>query len=318
MDKRKIMVIVNQVAGNGKAKMYLPRIDEWCKQLSKVDRSFIDIQYTSILKPTATDLAKRAIQTGCERVIAIGGDGTFSQVAAGLVGSNVPLGLVMAGSGNDYAKALGIPLDFKQALAIAMGNNVREVDVGEINGRIFVNMVGLGFDASVASLAVNLKRRWYLLPMTVLYLVALLGKLFNKYDYPDIFLCYQQPGKCAPNMSSGKITLLSIANGPTCGGMFRLAPAANLADGYFDILRVEQAGNWRILSCIYKAIKGKHLSLPEVYKDKESGYLPRTKAVVISSLNGKAIDCHYDGEILEPQKQYLIKIIPKALKVIVP
>ena len=98
----------------------------------------------------AHDLSRQAIRDGADLVIAWGGDGTVNEVGAALVYSGVVLGIVPAGSGNGLARDLGIPAQTKAALAVAFGSTERVVDAGELNGRLFFNVAGIGYDAQVA------------------------------------------------------------------------------------------------------------------------------------------------------------------------
>lgn len=88
--------------------------------------------------------ARAAVQAGCRLLVAAGGDGTVSAVAGALVGGEIPLGVLPIGTLNHFAKDLGLPLGLPEAVAVAARGTVRAVDVGEVNGRIFVNNSSLG------------------------------------------------------------------------------------------------------------------------------------------------------------------------------
>ena len=316
MASGKIMLLVNPAAGQGRGLKMLPRINNW---IGKVSQQELAIELFLTKKTgsfQATNLAYRALTGNYDRIIAVGGDGTFSELAQALAGSQLPLGLVMAGNGNDYARALGIPKNLEQALAVALTGRVISVDLGQVNERIFVNMVGLGFDAQVAKLAEEQKKHWQFMPRTLLYLLALLRLLIFQLRFPDLFISFDQTGNLSVPMITGKITLLAIANGQTCGGVFRMAPQAKLTDGLFDICRISQASRLRILKCLPAIFNGSHLKLPEVLT--VAGGLPQTSWLVVSSLDNQPIACHLDGEIMPAGKQYVFKILPQALKVVVP
>src|SRR5262249_4487917 len=100
----------------------------------------------------ARDLAKAAVQRGARLVVAWGGDGTINEVASALVfEEDAAMGIIPAGSGNGLARALGIDTDPARALADALAAEPRTIDVGELGGRLFVNVAGIGFDAHVAA-----------------------------------------------------------------------------------------------------------------------------------------------------------------------
>ncbi len=97
-----------------------------------------------------TTLAREAVAAGHDRVVCVGGDGTNNAVAAGLIGTNVALGLVPMGSGNGYARSIGLPLAPAAALRHALTAPPRRMDVGYLNGMPFLGTAGIGFDARVA------------------------------------------------------------------------------------------------------------------------------------------------------------------------
>lgn len=97
-----------------------------------------------------TRMARAAVEAGHARVISVGGDGTLNAVAAGLVGTPVPLGIVAMGSGNGYARSLGLPMKPEAALRTAFTGAPRPMDVCYLNDRLFLGTAGIGFDARVA------------------------------------------------------------------------------------------------------------------------------------------------------------------------
>jgi YegS/Rv2252/BmrU family lipid kinase len=98
-----------------------------------------------------SELARAAASAGAERVVCAGGDGSLNAVAAGLLGTKVPLGIVPMGSGNGYARSLGLPQRAEDALRLAFTGPVRWMDVGFLNDRLFLGTAGIGFDARVAA-----------------------------------------------------------------------------------------------------------------------------------------------------------------------
>ena len=108
------------------------------------------------------ELAAAAASAGARLVIAWGGDGTISEVASALIGSNAALGIVPAGSGNGLARELGIARRPAAAIADAVRATPLPIDVGDVDGRYFVNTAGIGFDAHVASRFARARRRGFL------------------------------------------------------------------------------------------------------------------------------------------------------------
>src|ERR1700691_4672925 len=109
---------------------------------------------------TGERLARMAVASGVDLVISSGGDGTVTACAAGVAGSGIPLGVLPSGTGNLLARNLGLPLQADAALAVALTGAERRLDVGVANGRTFVVMAGIGFDAAMlASVSEKLKMR---------------------------------------------------------------------------------------------------------------------------------------------------------------
>jgi diacylglycerol kinase family enzyme len=98
----------------------------------------------------ARELATGALDRGATVVVAWGGDGTVNEVAGALAFRDADLGVIPSGSGNGLARELGIPADPSAALAVALSGRSRVIDCGELDGRLFVNVAGIGFDALVA------------------------------------------------------------------------------------------------------------------------------------------------------------------------
>ena len=105
---------------------------------------------------TLADQARAALEAGCRIAVAAGGDGTVNAVATALLGRNVPLGVLPTGTLNHFAKDLGLPLDLAEAVHVAARGTVRRVDVGQVNGRVFLNNSSIGVYPKV----VELRRRW--------------------------------------------------------------------------------------------------------------------------------------------------------------
>jgi YegS/Rv2252/BmrU family lipid kinase len=106
---------------------------------------------------SVTDQARRAVDQGCRIAVAAGGDGTVNAVVSALVGTDVPLGILPVGTLNHFAKDLGIPLDLEQAVRLITQGVRRQVDVGEVNGAVFVNNSSLGVYPRI----VALRSRWH-------------------------------------------------------------------------------------------------------------------------------------------------------------
>jgi YegS/Rv2252/BmrU family lipid kinase len=181
----------------------------------------------------ARDLARTARADGARLVVAWGGDGTVNEVASALAFGDVPLGIMPAGSGNGLAHELGITADPTDALSRsirAMPRAPRNIDVGEIDGRLFVNLAGIGFDAHVAARfnAPENQRRG-LVGYASLATRSLASYACTRYD---IVTPAWRVTVCA--------LLVVLANGTEFGNGVRIAPGARVDDGALDLVIVEE------------------------------------------------------------------------------
>lgn len=138
------MVIYNPRSGKRRA----PRIKAIADRMSGNDTT-LDLR--EIEGPGhGTELAHTAVAEGYDRVISVGGDGTNNAIAQSLVNTNMPLGIVAMGSGNGYARSIGLSLDPEKALSHAVTGKARPMDVCYLNDHLFLGTAGIGFDARVA------------------------------------------------------------------------------------------------------------------------------------------------------------------------
>jgi diacylglycerol kinase family enzyme len=144
-DRKRIVFIVNPASGVGRQKGIEFLIDRYL-DTSKFSFS---VWYTE-KAGHATELSREAVSQGLDAVIAVGGDGTINEIAQGLVGTDVALGIVPAGSGNGLSRHLMIPMNPGKALRVLNSYKTARIDTATLNGGLFVSVAGVGFDASVA------------------------------------------------------------------------------------------------------------------------------------------------------------------------
>jgi YegS/Rv2252/BmrU family lipid kinase len=246
----KLLFIVNPIAGSGSTLRALPLIEEYCQQRS-VEYSIIKTKY----KGHATELARDAISSPrFHGIIAVGGDGTVMEVANGLTGSSIPLGILPLGTGNDLAKALNIPIDIKKALYIVTNGRTKLIDTINYGNKYFFNVASVGFDAEIARDIEKMKR--WISGKTAYYLSALL-KFFT---YRDKYVYLEIDGK----EFETPILLLAIANGTHYGGGMYVNPMGSINDGYIDVILIKPVPRYLFPFLFPKFIKGQHLDLPYV------------------------------------------------------
>lgn len=203
---------------------------------------------------SASHMARRAAEGGADVVAAAGGDGTVGEVVNGLIGSPAALAVLPMGTGNDFARSLGIGNDLNIAAeALAYGNR-RRVDVGKCNDGYFINVAGCGFDAEVAWAVNHGFRR---LRGTAAYLAGVLKTLAS---FRPFELSLQVDG----TEYRTKAMLVAVANAQMYGGGMKVAPNADFADGLFDVVVVRDMSKLAFLRAFPNVFKGTHITHPRV------------------------------------------------------
>lgn len=217
------------------------------------------------------DLARRAADDGYDVVVGVGGDGTWSNVADGLVASgrvDVVLGVLPNGTGNDFGRNLGFdPRNAADAVAVLAKGEVRRVDVGRVESasaadrspdlwesRHFLNLVGFGFDVAVIDAAAGAR----FLKGEVLYKVTALQQLFRF----EGFRCEVEA--VGGVRREGRHLMLTVSNGRYFGGGFPIAPAADVSDGRLHACRISDAGPFTRLRLFNLAERGRHVGSERV------------------------------------------------------
>lgn len=170
-----------------------------------------------------------AIARGCDPVVVAGGDGTLNLVINGMVGSRAALGVVPCGSANDFARSVGLPLEIEAALEVIHRGERRRLDVGWVNGHHFLNVASLGMAAEIArDISPERKRRWG----RWAYLVEVVARIRQRRAMP-LRVCM------ADTCETLEAYQVTIANGSSFGGGFRVSNEATFEDGLLDVVLVE-------------------------------------------------------------------------------
>jgi len=247
----KVTVIVNPASGKGRG----------ARAADRIRQAFAAVGVTDIRTTSAKGdekiVALRAIQDGADTLVAVGGDGTWGNVANAILcsGASVRLALAAAGTGNDFAKTVGAPAaDFAATARLAVEGPDTPVDVGLIEDRYFLNVAGFGFDIAVIEDVETIN--W--LHGDLLYMYSALRQLFR---YRGISIGVRGP---AGAHSPQPHLMLIVANGRNFGGAFRIAPAASVTDGLLDAVSIAVASPLRRMKLFGSATKGTHVNHPEV------------------------------------------------------
>jgi YegS/Rv2252/BmrU family lipid kinase len=249
----------------------------------------------------ARALARRAAEAGYEAVLAVGGDGTANEVAAGLLGSPTALAVVPAGSGNGLARTLRVPLDADRALGELATAVTLRMDVGRVNGHPFLNVAGAGFDAAVGE---------------AFHARAMRGGRRGVMSYARIAFAMSWTYRCrgftleaGGHRFDGEAWLVAFVNGRQYGGAAVIAPGARLDDGLLDVVVVDRAAPLEILA-----------NAPRLYLGGLEGFRRYRRFAVSSAVltASESFPHHRDGEPAAPVTRLEVWVEPKALKVLVP
>ncbi len=237
-----IVIIVNPTAGNGRSKTTCASV---CQRL---DERGITYELHQTDHPRhATDIAREAAQRGIDTVIAIGGDGTITETAAGLHGTKTALGIIPSGTGNDFIRTADIPADWESALEMILTKPARYVDSGVINDRFFINVCGTGFDVMTLDYAEKAKK----------VVRGLLPYLYGVIRAIVAFRPIQMHIEIGDDIVlDGRYMVFSIANGRYFGGGIPIAPLAAVTDGQLDLLVVDAVPRWRLPVYLLPLLKG--------------------------------------------------------------
>jgi diacylglycerol kinase (ATP) len=293
--KEKWIFIVNPIAGNSYAGTMIPKIQGKIKEYD-IDGKVVLTEHPG----HASEISENAAEKGINYIIAVGGDGTFNEVARPLINNKeVVAGIIPAGSGNDYCQIPGFPNRFtEKEWEILFRKNVITQDVGIVNGTIFMNGLGIGFDAEVA--AQNYTDE---------------GKVrkggSDKYVWHIVKTLLFFREKRMVVISDGKkhetdCFMNTISIGRRFAGSFFVTPNAIADDGLFDVCSIKRLNLFHRFRLLLKVPKGEHI------KDKRVDYF---QSASIDLEFPQRVPYHVDGEIFFADT-FNIRMIPAGLNII--
>jgi YegS/Rv2252/BmrU family lipid kinase len=292
-----VAVIINPISGGATRDVARARAET---AIAAVERHGDQVEvFITERAGHARQLAKSAVRRGARLVLAWGGDGTINEVASALAFDDVPLGIVPSGSGNGLATELGIHRRADQAIAMALQAEPWRIDLGEIGGRLFVNVAGVGIDAYVAhqfSHASNIRRG-------LLTYARITGRALFTYA----------PSRYRITADDRTIdthaVLLTIANGTQFGNNARIAPQARLDDGLLDLVVVSESSRLRTLINVPRLFNGTAARVPGCT-------MVRTRTAAIES--DAPMTFHVDGEPVAGGTSLKVRVHPGAVWIAAP
>jgi YegS/Rv2252/BmrU family lipid kinase len=292
----RIRVIVNGAAGGGRAGARVAPALDRLRAAGTVDVR------TTTGPGHATALANDAVADQVDAVVAAGGDGTLFEVVNGLLpkeGAGPPLGILAVGTGNSFVRDVGLTDPLVAADAIVAGRT-RPVDVLRLedDDRVLyaINLVSLGFSADAGAL-VNRRFKGLGIPGYGLAVVATLASLRA---LPVSCQIDERP----PELRD--VTLISFCNSRFTGGTMMMAPAADPADGWMDVIDIGRMGRRRLLTSFPRIFRGTHLDMPEVR-------VVRARRVAFAPMG--TVDVMVDGEVLGLELRSL-EVVPGAIELL--
>jgi diacylglycerol kinase (ATP) len=296
--------ILNPAAGQGAARKLQGLLEKILRRRG--------VRYTMHVTEGPGDATKLARTSGAQVVVAVGGDGTINEVANGLIGSDKQLGVIPAGSGNDFIKSVNVSSNLTGAIDQVLSGRPRKIDVGMVvcsanahplivegnpSARCFINGIGIGFDAAVAVRT----RQIRFLTGVPLYLAAVF-QVLGSYKSPHFRItsdAFQE---------EGRRLLIAVGNGTCAGGGFYLTPDAVIDDGLLDVCLIDDIPVPTILRILPRVLWGGH-------RTARQAKFKRCKELNLSSSDTFYV--HADGEIVgDSVRNVGILIKPQALSVI--
>ncbi len=287
-----LAVIMNPAAGGGRARRELCAVEE---NLT-ARRLAYHIARTSSLEH-ARELALAAVAAG-ETAVAFGGDGLAAVVAGALRDSDGQMGVLPGGRGNDFARALGIPLDPRGACEVLAHGVARSIDIGTVNSRTFIGIASCGFDSDANRIANEAR----LVRGNLVYVYGALRALIS-WKAAEFRVAVDGAERFAFSGYS-----VAAANSPAYGGGMFLAPQASLEDGLLDVVMIADLEKLRFLRLLPTVFRGRHIEQSNVE-------VMRGREVRVSA--DRPFTMYADGDPIA-ELPVTIRALPGAVRVLAP
>jgi len=292
--------IVNNMAGNGRGRKVWKRVEPLLQQL----HVNYHVEFSESSAHAADFVRQLVVQDSKQTVlVVVGGDGTLQSVIPELIGYNIPLGMIPAGSGNDFARALGIPLNPKKALEYLLDGGMKKIDIVQTGNQYCVTVIGIGIDGKVAQTVNDCwYKKWF--------------NLFRLGHFTYVLSLFQVLLQYRPNtvtlivdgteMTFSNVWLIAVANLPNYGGGMFICPGASCSDGLLDLCIVYGISRFKLLRIFPQVFAGKHIlhSGVSMLKGKE-----------VKILSSSPMIAHGDGEVIG-QTPIEIAIRKEAVRVV--
>ena len=278
-----MLFIINPISGKGKKK--------------KITQMLLDRGHKVACTEYAGHGEILAREASEKTIVAVGGDGTVNEVARGLIGSDKTLGIIPCGSGDGLARHLGLSHNIEKAIKTIEQGKAMDMDAALVNDRVFISVCGVGFDAVVSERFALCGKRglWNYIKQGL--------KTWRTYE-PESYTVTID-GEAIET----KALFITIGNSDQWGNNARITPLADCSDGLLEVTIVNK------FSSIELPWLGLKLMTGRIHKSRHVTYLHGKEITIVRNSAGPA---HADGDWFTTGNSLVVKIIPKALKIIIP
>lgn len=292
MQIKKVLLFYNPNAGNG---LFSANLDLIIQQFQK--KKMVVIPIRADRKGFLNEILKNLNQNEYVKVIAAGGDGTINIMVNAMMENNIdlPLSIFPAGTANDFAYYFDIPNKINDMVNIALEKNYTYADVGKVNSKYFINVAALGFLVDVSQKTdPNIKNTLGI----VSYYLRGVVEIPNLRPIPIKITSKEYTAE-------EKIFFMLVMNGRSAGGFKRIAPSAEINDGYLDVLLFKEMPIYEFAPLFLNIMQGNH-------SENKNVKFFKTQELLIES--NQDIGTDIDGEVGEKLPLH-IKVISKKLKI---
>lgn len=288
--------VINPAAGRGRVGQMLQRLETIIRQEGQ--SAEVHIAVTQAPKH-AIEIARKA--PAGSRVVAVGGDGTVHEVVRGIAGSDKAVGVIPIGSGNDFARMVGLRgLSLEAALRTALQGRIHSVDLGMVNNQPYGASLGIGFDAAAARKALSAPIFLRGMPRYLYAIFAVLKEL----ELPDLELIQNNQ-----TIYQGRTLLVALMNASTYGGGIPIVPDAVPNDGLISAAVAGEFSRLGVVGILPRLLMGKHVHHRKLRFFQGTEFIARFD---------RPVPAHSDGELIEPSAEYRVRMVPGGLRVIQP
>ena len=248
-------------------------------------------------KEDLDDIVARAERDGVDVVYAVGGDGTVHETAKRLIGREIALGVVPTGSGNGFARQIGLPMNLRASMQSCRGGRIVTIDTARVNGMPFLATMGVGFDAAIAEAFANAGTRGL--------------RTYVRVGLREIrrFRAEEYEIEVDGARQTRRAFVVAVANAAHYGNNARIAPLASLQDGVLDVVVVDDVSILQAAALVPRLFRG------TIDKSKHVTIVQGTRVEIRRPSAGAA---HLDGEPVSLPARMSVEIVPRSLRVLVP